>query len=50
MAELTDAVCGAHAVVGPEISALEHELGDTLGLADAITFVKSGNRSPVTSS
>ena len=40
MTELTDAVCDAHAVIGPEISALEHELGDTPGFADRIQLIE----------
>jgi AraC-like DNA-binding protein len=40
MTELTDAVCDAHAVIGPAISALEHELGDTPGFADRIQLVE----------
>ena len=40
MTELTDAVCDAHAVIGPEIPALEHELGDTPGFAERIQLIE----------
>lgn len=40
MTELTDAVYDAHAVIGREISALEHELGETPGFADRIRLIE----------
>ena len=44
MTELTDAAYDAHAVVGPEISTLEHELGDTPGFAERIQLIETTSR------
>jgi uncharacterized protein DUF6597 len=45
MTELTDAVYDAHAVIGPEISMLEHELDDTPGFDSlpSVVFLLSGH-------
>lgn len=40
MTELTDAAYDAHAVIGPEVSTLEHELGDALCFADRIQVIE----------
>ena len=40
MTELTDAAYDAQAVIGPEISMLEHELDDTPGFAERIQLVE----------
>jgi AraC-like DNA-binding protein len=40
MTELTDAAYDAHAVIGPEISTLEQELGNTPGFAERIQLVE----------
>ena len=40
MTELTDAAYDAHAVIGPEISTLEQELGDPPGFAERIQLVE----------
>ena len=40
MTELTDAAYDAHAVIGPEISTLEHELGDAPGFAERIQLIE----------
>jgi len=40
MTELTDAAYDAHAVIGPEVSTLEHELGDTPGFAERIQLIE----------
>ena len=40
MTELTDTAHDAHAVIGPEISSLEHELGDTPGFAERIQIIE----------
>ena len=40
MTELTDAAYDAHAVMGPEISTLEHELGEARGFAERIQLVE----------
>ena len=40
MTELTDAGHDAHAVIGPEVSTLEHELGDVSGFAERIQLIE----------
>jgi AraC-like DNA-binding protein len=40
MTELTDAAHDAHAVIGPHIPRLEHELGDTPGFAERIQLIE----------
>jgi AraC-like DNA-binding protein len=40
MTELTDAAYDAHAVIGREISTLEHQLGDTPGFAERIQLIE----------
>ena len=40
MTELTDAAHDARAVIGPEVSALEHELGDVPGFAERIQIIE----------
>jgi AraC-like DNA-binding protein len=40
MTELTDAAYDAHAVIGPEVSTLEHELGNTVGFAERIQLIE----------
>src|SRR5467141_1014639 len=40
MTELTDAAYDAHAVIGPEVSTLEHELGDAPGFAERIQIIE----------
>jgi AraC-like DNA-binding protein len=40
MTELADAAYDAHAVIGPEMSSLEHELGDALGFAERIQIME----------
>ena len=40
MTELTDTAHDARAVIGPEISTLEHELGDTPGFAERIQLIE----------
>jgi AraC-like DNA-binding protein len=40
MTELTDAAYDAHAVIGPEIPSLEHELGDIPGFAERIQLIE----------
>lgn len=40
MTELTDAAYDAHAVIGPEVSTLEHELGDIPGFAERIQLIE----------
>ena len=40
MTELTDAAYDARAVIGPEISTLEHELGDARGFAERIQVIE----------
>ena len=40
MTELTDTAHDAHAVIGPEISSLELELGDTPGFAERIQIIE----------
>ena len=40
MTDLTDAAYDAHAVIGPEISTLEQELGDAPGFAERIQLVE----------
>jgi AraC-like DNA-binding protein len=53
MTELTDAAYDAHAVIGPEIPRLEHELGETCGFADRIQLIEErlirmlGGRDPL---
>jgi AraC-like DNA-binding protein len=41
MTALTDAAYDAHAVIGPEIPRLEHELGDTPGFGDRIQIIEA---------
>src|SRR6185295_1232387 len=41
MTELTDAAYDAHAVIGPEVSTLEQELGEALGFAERIQIVEN---------
>ena len=41
MTELTDAAYDAHAVIGPEISTLEQELGDTPGFGGRIQLLEN---------
>ena len=41
MTELTDAAYDAHAVIGPEIATLEHELGDIPGFAERIQLIET---------
>jgi AraC-like DNA-binding protein len=40
MTQLTDAAYDAHAVIGPEISTLQHELGDAAGFAERIQLIE----------
>ena len=40
MTELADAAYDAHAVIGPEVSTLEHELGDIPGFAERIQLIE----------
>jgi len=40
MTELTDAAYDAQAVIGPEVSMLEHELGDTPGFDERIQLIE----------
>jgi AraC-like DNA-binding protein len=40
MTELTDAAHDAHAVIGPEVSTLEHELGEVAGFAERIQVIE----------
>ena len=40
MTELTDAAYDAYAVIGPEVSTLEHELGNASGFAERIQLIE----------
>ncbi len=40
MTELTDGAHDARAVIGPEVSTLEHELGDVAGFAERIQLIE----------
>jgi AraC-like DNA-binding protein len=40
MTELTDVAYDAYAVIGPELSTLEHELGDASGFAERIQLIE----------
>ena len=40
MTELTDAAYDAHAIIGPDVSTLEHELGDAPGFAERIQLIE----------
>ena len=44
MTELTDAAYDAYAVIGPEVSTLEHELGNASGFAERIQLIEEEER------